>query len=189
MSEPRKAKELLGTLYKDATEKERWLMSEKYELNCCDWCGEIDSTYQLMWIEAEDTYYDDPVCIAFQMEKSCSAVCKECYRKASDGFSKKPIYLLKWILDWRNTRSSRYDNKLNKIDMGREEPDKPLTEKEEKEIKGLDPFYFPYYQLTAVIAHLENSDVSSVEGYSEERIKNGTMPFTLAELGLVSPDK
>jgi len=46
------------------------------ELNCCDICGEIDSTYRLHWIDGED-FWDDKRAVEMVGRGNC-AVCDDC---------------------------------------------------------------------------------------------------------------
>ncbi len=49
---------------------------EDFELNICDECFIIESTYELVWIDSEE-FYDDKVAQKLVQEGKC-AVCKHC---------------------------------------------------------------------------------------------------------------
>lgn len=77
----RSRKELIYLNIKDLTEAEKEKLSD-YELNCCDKCGEIDLSINLLWIEGADSedFYDDETAIALLAEGNV-AVCKDCFDK------------------------------------------------------------------------------------------------------------
>lgn len=74
----RSRKELIYLNVKDLTEEEKEKLAD-YELNCCDKCGEIDLSTNLLWIDGED-FYDDEVGLLL-LKKSFTAVCKSCYNQ------------------------------------------------------------------------------------------------------------
>jgi hypothetical protein len=74
----RDRKELIYLNVKDITPEELEKLGD-YELNCCDVCGEIDSTYRLNWIEGED-FWDDKRAVELVKKGNC-AVCDGCLEK------------------------------------------------------------------------------------------------------------
>ena len=81
----RDRKTLIYMNIKDLTEEEIETLAD-HELNCCDNCGEIDSTYRLRWIDSEE-FWDDKYCVALVASGMC-AICDDCYdkRDKKDGF-------------------------------------------------------------------------------------------------------
>ena len=74
----RDRKTLIYLNVKDITPEELEKLGDM-ELNTCDVCGEIDSTYRLNWIEGED-FYDNPKAVELVKQGNC-AVCDSCLEK------------------------------------------------------------------------------------------------------------
>ena len=77
----RSRKELIYLNIKDLTEEEIESLSD-LELNSCDKCGEIESTYKLNWIDSEEFW--DIKGIITELEKGNVALCDDCYNKIVD---------------------------------------------------------------------------------------------------------
>lgn len=89
MAKIRSRKELICLNVKDIT------MDEVHELgnlnlNCCDKCGEIDSSEQLIWIGDEEEYSDNPGAVRLYKEGH-SAVCNVCVEKKYEEIKNKII--------------------------------------------------------------------------------------------------
>ena len=74
----RSRKELIYLNIKDLTQEEKEALGDM-ELNCCDNCGEIDSTYRLRWIDSEE-FWEDPYCVSLVGSGLC-AIDDDCYQK------------------------------------------------------------------------------------------------------------
>lgn len=75
----RSRKELIGLNIKDLTETEKEIL-EKYELNICDKCGCIESTYDLIWICEDFTpRKNEHIGEGFFKRWGDSALCEGCY--------------------------------------------------------------------------------------------------------------
>ena len=70
-------KELIYLNVKDITQEELEKLAD-YELNTCDLCGEIDSSYRLNWIEGED-FWDNKKAVELVRKGNC-AVCDDCLK-------------------------------------------------------------------------------------------------------------
>ncbi len=77
----RDKKELIYLNMKDIIEEEQEALGDM-ELNCCDVCGEIDSTYRLNWIEGEDFWNNEAA--NRLVEKGNCAVCNECLEEEEE---------------------------------------------------------------------------------------------------------
>ena len=73
----RDRKELIYLNIKDLTQKEIEALGDM-ELNCCDVCGEIDSSERLYWIDSEE-FWEDKSCVDL-VKKGVYAVCEDCYK-------------------------------------------------------------------------------------------------------------
>jgi len=82
----RSRKELLYLNIKDITEGEKDRLGD-IELNCCDKCGEIDSTYRLNWIDGED-FLGNSVVLKLIKEGNV-AICNDCLEKEEKTFPDK----------------------------------------------------------------------------------------------------
>jgi len=78
MAEIRSRKELIYLNSKDITPEELEKLGD-LELNICDNCGEIDSTYRLEWIDSEE-FWNDEACVSLVAGGFC-ALCDDCYDK------------------------------------------------------------------------------------------------------------
>lgn len=70
-------KDLVPSVYETIDDLNQQL--EISELNICDKCGIIESTYTLIWLEYLEDIENDKA--ALELAKTCVAVCDDCYKK------------------------------------------------------------------------------------------------------------
>lgn len=82
----RTRKELIYLNIKDLTDEEVKALEDGLladeELNCCDKCGAIDSTYKLHWIDSEE-FWDDEKVMEYLKKTGNIALCSDCKDKIS----------------------------------------------------------------------------------------------------------
>jgi hypothetical protein len=77
----RDAKELYYSNIKELTQEEILVLGD-YDLNWCDCCGRVDSTYDLIWIGEDFQLKKGEKCSKKFYEKwGDNALCLECYEK------------------------------------------------------------------------------------------------------------
>ena len=77
----RSKKELISLNMKDLTQEEIESLADM-ELNICDKCGEIDSTYHLNWLDGEE-FWENEAALKL-MREDVIASCDECLDKARE---------------------------------------------------------------------------------------------------------
>jgi len=78
----RDRKTLIYLNIKDLTQEEIEALGDM-ELNSCDNCGEIDSSYKLRWIDSDEEFWGDPHCIVLVSSGMC-AIDEDCYQKRKE---------------------------------------------------------------------------------------------------------
>ncbi len=75
----RSRKELIYLNIDNITEEEKEKLAD-YELNCCDKCGEIDLSINLIWLDGiTATESPDAKTTTELLKEGYVAVCKDCY--------------------------------------------------------------------------------------------------------------
>ena len=77
----RSRKELIYLNIKDLTEEEKESLGDM-DLNCCDKCGQIDLSENLIWLE-DEFYYDDDY-VQFLIKEGFTAVCDDCLKEPEE---------------------------------------------------------------------------------------------------------
>ena len=80
-------KEVIGKKYTDVaklfkTEADLDIYLEENELNTCDKCNKIDSTYDLVWITSPDFEPKEGEIVPQELYKKYDALCEDCYQES-----------------------------------------------------------------------------------------------------------